>query len=268
MKQIVCLSTSPWYPIPTRKQQVMSRIEDAQILYFDPPVSILAPLKDPQARKRIFAYRKPAQTVAPNLQVFALPPVLPFFNRYRILNKLNQRRIARFVRKKMAEQQMLEPVLWTYSPTSCDCVDRIPHKALVYDCVDRHSAYGGLMNPAVVDEMELELAKKADMVFATAQGLQQRLKQVNETASFIPNGANFERFSQAAEPQKRPEDFPPSGRPRLWLCRRYSGLHRIWLYRDCCKGEAGMELCPHWRRKAGGESLKPQGAFQRLLFRS
>lgn len=26
MKQIVCLATSPWYPIPTRKQQVMSRI--------------------------------------------------------------------------------------------------------------------------------------------------------------------------------------------------------------------------------------------------
>lgn len=72
MKQIVCLSTSPWYPIPTRKQQVMSRIEDAQILYFDPPVSILAPLKDPQARKRIFAYRKPAQTVAPNPSSFCL----------------------------------------------------------------------------------------------------------------------------------------------------------------------------------------------------
>ena len=26
MKQIVCLATSPWFPIPTRKQQVMSRI--------------------------------------------------------------------------------------------------------------------------------------------------------------------------------------------------------------------------------------------------
>ena len=36
MKQIVCLATSPWYPIPTRKQQVMSRIPDAEILYFDP----------------------------------------------------------------------------------------------------------------------------------------------------------------------------------------------------------------------------------------
>ncbi|MEI3131164.1 MAG: hypothetical protein V8S92_02560 [Oscillospiraceae bacterium] len=39
MKQIVCLATSPWYPIPTRKQQVMSRIPDAEILYFDPSAS-------------------------------------------------------------------------------------------------------------------------------------------------------------------------------------------------------------------------------------
>ena len=49
MKKIVCLSTSPWYPIPTRKQQVMSRLSDAEILYFDPPVTYLAPLKDPAA---------------------------------------------------------------------------------------------------------------------------------------------------------------------------------------------------------------------------
>ena len=49
MKQIVCLATSPWYPIPTRKQQVMSRIPDAEILYFDPPVTYLAPLRDKSA---------------------------------------------------------------------------------------------------------------------------------------------------------------------------------------------------------------------------
>ena len=46
MKQIVCLATSPWYPIPTRKQQVMSRMPDAEILYFDPSATIIAPLRD------------------------------------------------------------------------------------------------------------------------------------------------------------------------------------------------------------------------------
>ena len=39
MNRIICLSTSPYYPIPTRKQQVMSRLPDSEILYFDPPVT-------------------------------------------------------------------------------------------------------------------------------------------------------------------------------------------------------------------------------------
>ena len=208
MRQIVCLSTSPWYPIPTRKQQVMSRMENAEILYFDPPVTLLAPLKDKEARKKLFAYRNPGEKIKDNLTVYALPPVLPFFNRFRWINKINQFRIARFVRKKMRQAHMEQPVLWTYSPTSCDCLAKIPHRAIVYDCVDRHSAYGGLMNPKLVDQMEQDLAQKADQIFATAQGLCERLRQFNPKVQFIPNGANYERFSQAAEHQDKPVDFP------------------------------------------------------------
>jgi glycosyltransferase involved in cell wall biosynthesis len=88
-----------------------------------------------------------------------------------------------------------------------DAVDKIPHSALIYDCVDRHSAYGGLMNPALVDAMELELAKKADVVFATAEALAARLRAVNPKTYFIPNGANYERFVQASQPQPTPEDM-------------------------------------------------------------
>ena len=88
-----------------------------------------------------------------------------------------------------------------------DCVDLIPHSGLVYDCVDRHSAYGGLMNPALVDEMELELAAKTDMTFATAKSLAERLQKAQPEAKFIPNGANFERFFEASKPQPVPEDM-------------------------------------------------------------
>ena len=90
MKQIVCLSTSPWYPIPTRKQQVMGRLSDAEILYFDPPVTYLAPLKDKNARPRLRAWKKPGEQVAENITVYSLPPVLPFFNKYRFINRWNQ----------------------------------------------------------------------------------------------------------------------------------------------------------------------------------
>ena len=63
MKQIVCLATSPWYPIPTRKQQVMSRMPDAEILYFDPSATIIAPLRD-KSTKPLMTRHQPHQPEA------------------------------------------------------------------------------------------------------------------------------------------------------------------------------------------------------------
>ena len=207
MKQIVCLATSPWYPIPTRKQQVMSRIPDAEILYFDPSATIIAPLRDKTAKPLMTAWKQPGEKVKGYITVYRLPPVLPFFNKCRAINRANQKNIAKFVREKMKEHGFEKPLLWVYSPVTVDCVDLIPHSGLVYDCVDRHSAYGGLMNPALVDEMELELAAKTDMTFATAKSLAERLQKAQPEAKFIPNGANFERFFEASKPQLVPEDM-------------------------------------------------------------
>ena len=215
MKQIVCLATSPWHPIPTRKQQVMGRLTDCEILYFDPSISYLAPLRDKSAKAKLRAYKGPEEAIRPGLTVCALPPVLPFFNKFRWINRLNQRRMARFIRKKMKAHGFDRPVLWVYSPVTVDLVDHVPHSALVYDCVDRHSAYGGLMNPAVVDAMELELAGKCDQVFATAQPLAERLEKANPHTAFIPNGANFSRFYEASKAQPCPEDLKSIPRPIL-----------------------------------------------------
>ena len=99
------------------------------------------------------------------------------------------------------------PLLWVYSPVTVDAVEHIPHSALVYDCVDRHSAYGGLMNPALVDAEELELAAECDMVFATAAPLAERLQAANPKARFIPNGADFERFNRASWPIAVPDEM-------------------------------------------------------------
>ena len=76
MRKIVCLATSPWYPIPTRKQQVMSRIPDAEILYFDPSVTYLAPLKDKAARPGLSNYKKEGVHPQENITVCAGAAVL------------------------------------------------------------------------------------------------------------------------------------------------------------------------------------------------
>lgn len=251
MKQVVCLSTSPWYPIPTRKQQVMSRLSDAEILYFDPPVTFIAPLKDKNARPKLRAYKKPGEQVRPNITVYATPPVLPFFNKFRFINRMNQKRISRYVNRKCREHGFSEPLLWVYSPTAADSADRIARGALVYDCVDRHSAYGGLMNPALVDEMELDLARRADMVFATAGSLCQRLKQANSKATFIPNGANFERFSAAAAPQPLPADFPAGDGPVFVFVGALQGCIEYGFIEYAAKARPGWRFIFLGRQVAG-----------------
>lgn len=257
MNQVVCLSTSPWHPIPTRKQQVMRRLPDAEILYFDPPVTTIAKYKDPSAKQKAQAFRQPGEVIRPGLTVYAQPPVWPFFNKYRAINRRNQKRLARFVQEKLRVHGFEKPILWCYSPTACDIVNLIPHSALIYDCVDRHSAYGGLMNPAVVDEMELDLARQADQVFATAQPLCDRLKSVNASAVCLPNGADFARFSQAATALPKPEELQDITGPifgfvgALQACIEYDFLEAA------AKGPAGLDLCAH---RPGGGGRQPANA--------
>lgn len=198
MNQIVCISTSNYFPVPTRKQNIMNRLKNAEIIYIDPPVSLLAPLKDKSALSRLTAYRRPGQKVRNNITVYAAPPVIPFFNKYRFINKINQRFLAKYIKKRMREQDFKKPYLWCYSPTSCDLVGLIPNRGIIYDCVDRHSAYKGMIIPEVVDKMEADLSQKASQVFCTAQGLYDTLIAYNRNTKLIPNGAAYEIFSQAA----------------------------------------------------------------------
>jgi len=208
MNQIVCLSSSPWFPLPTSKQQVMSRLHDAQILYFDPPVTYLAPLKDKSLKPRLRDYKKAGQRIKDGLTVYALPPIIPFYNKFRFISKLNGRKIARFVRKIMIKHAFSDPVLWCYLPTAADIQKRVPHSALVYSCVDRHSAFKGFINPAVVNGMERELAAACNAVFCTASGLYDTLKPYNERTHMIPNGANYELFSSVARPDGNMDAIP------------------------------------------------------------
>lgn len=195
--KIVCLSTTNYHPLPTRKQNVMSRLKNSEILYFDPPVSIIAPLKDPKCKERISKHKQAGEKVQDNITVYALPPVLPFFNKFRIINKINQFFQAKYVNKKMKQHGFDDKtVVWCYSPSSCDIISHINYDKLVYDCVDRHSAYKGHINPVVVDNMEKDLAQKADFVFSTAVGLHETLSKYNSKSMMIPNGAAYEIFSR------------------------------------------------------------------------
>jgi glycosyltransferase involved in cell wall biosynthesis len=213
MKKILCLSTSNYYPYPTRKQNIMNRMTDCEIIYIDPAVTYLAPLKDSAAKAQVYRHKESFVQARENIKVYAQPPILPFYNKYRWINKSNQSDLARYIHMILKENKWDNDFwIWAYSPTACDLIPalakelKLKAKELwsrtVYDCVDRHSAYPGMINPVVVDRMEEDLAGDSACVFATAEGLYDRLSQFNRNTHLVPNGCNFELFNKTASLEK------------------------------------------------------------------
>ena len=207
MKQIVCISSTNWHPQPTRKQQVMGRLKDCEIIYFDPPISKIAPMKDETLKPRLEAWKGEGEKINDHITVYALPPVWPFYNKYRYINRQNQKKLAGYINKIIKKHGFDKPIIWTYLPNSCDLIKHIPNSGVIYDCIDRHSAYKGLINPKVVDRMEEDLAGKANAAFCTTKGLEERISKFNKKVKLVPNGAAYELFSRAAHLSEIP--FPP-----------------------------------------------------------
>lgn len=203
-KEVVCISSTNWYPIPTRKQQVMSRLpDDYEILYVEPPITVISPLKDSSMAFKLTAFLKGAIPVKDNIKVYSPPPILPFGNIYGWLNKINQWWLSLFIKRQLQKNNMTKPLVWTYMPNSLDLVKTLPQEGLIYDCVDEHSEYQGFINKEQMLHMERQLIEACDLFFVTAQGLYETKSKYNPNTYLIPNGANFQLFNKADQ-----EDTP------------------------------------------------------------
>ncbi|MEZ0536323.1 glycosyltransferase [Caldicellulosiruptoraceae bacterium PP1] len=242
MNDIICFSTTAWEPIPTRKQQVMKRMPDNfRIFYIEPPITLIGPLKDPLLKPYYKKYKSNPFKVKDNLYVFSLPPIIPFFNKYRLINKINQFNIARYIKKEVFDRFVVKnPIIWTYMPNTVDILRYLPHKALVYDCIDKHSEFQGFINKQLVDNMEAKLAAKSNVVFTTAKGLYDEMKNFNKKVHLIPNGVDFEHFNKASTKLELPKVLKDVKKPILG----FVGVIQNWI--DIELIEYIAKLKPEW----------------------
>ncbi len=203
MKQILCFSDEPWSNrLPGRTQQIVSRLRDAQVLYFSPAQS---------AKDKSFL--KKGRQVRPNVTACTLPPVpFPISERYQRLFQMAWNRIARYIREQSAH--FSEPLLWATHPHHVHLVDRLEYSALVYDC-DR--VWDGLP-----EHWEGSLAGAADVVFAASPLLCDRLSPCSSNIALLPNGINLPLFDPHAA---RPDPMPGVTAPILgWAGAIREGL--------------------------------------------
>lgn len=173
MKQIVCLSNSPWQKVPTRTQQLMIRLKEAQVLFFEPPG---------EGR----GHKEPGRRMRPGLTVYTLPPVLAVEERHHYLFRRNQHRLSRFIEQTMDRHRFRDPVLWCTSPEQVHLLDYLSCRGVVYDC-DRDWS-------RLPERWESDLALAADVIFAASPGLCDHLSPCNDNIALLPNGANHPMF--------------------------------------------------------------------------
>jgi exopolysaccharide biosynthesis WecB/TagA/CpsF family protein len=216
-KDIICMSSLDWGAHWTSKQQIMHRLaETNRVLYVEEPVTALAPLKVPSHWSRWKAVAPRLHKVQSGLWVLTPPPLSPFGNMYPWINQANQRVLAGYVNWAVREIGMEQLILWTYLPGSCDLIDHVRPAAVVYHCVDEHSAFPGFVRPEVVKRYDDELTRRADLVLTSAQNLLLSRQALNPHIHRIRHAADVGLFATALDPGLPiPADIASIPRPRI-----------------------------------------------------
>ena len=176
MKQILCLSYAPWRARANRTQQLLTRLSDARILFFEPapPKGIPVPRQGRRVRSHITVYTLPVPLPGPQEQ--------SLFARRRL------DRVTDFIQRAKHKHQMREPVLWCTAPVHAHFLDRLAYRGAVYDC---HRFWDEIFL-----DQESDLARHAEVVFAASAGLIKRLSPCNDNIALLPNGVNPLLFTQ------------------------------------------------------------------------
>lgn len=182
MRQVVCLADRPWSAVPTRTQQLMTRMKGAEVLYFEP------------ARRGSGDWKLPGRKLRPGLIAYTLPP-----NSAQpggLLARRDASRSLKFLQSTLEHHSFREPVLWCASPGGAQFLDDFAYRGLVYDCARDWPRYP--------ETWESELATEADVCFAASPDLMRHLSPCSANVTLLPFGCNYPMFAKDDLPVPAP----------------------------------------------------------------
>jgi glycosyltransferase involved in cell wall biosynthesis len=119
--------------------------------------------------------------------------------------------------------QMSQPIVWFYHPKWLDMVKQFPSaRLLLYHAVDEYASFQD-KTPArrrQVEEREKEMMAQVDAVIVVSKELYEAKRPFNANTYLVPNGVNYQAYTEALADPHLPDDLQVIKPPRLG----YSGL--------------------------------------------
>jgi glycosyltransferase involved in cell wall biosynthesis len=196
---ILCFAPGPWDDIWRNRHQIMTRLAQAnRVLYIEPWPNLRPMLREWRSGEFGLADMcGPRLTqVGPNLFVYRPPDWAPRAARFPLRMATEVAYMA-CLRRVLRRLQISKPILWLFLPDMEIFVGRFDEKLVIYHMVDEYSGYQGVSETwrAVMQSMEKQLARKADLVFVSSPTLLERKKALNECIYLIPNAVDYETFA-------------------------------------------------------------------------
>jgi len=202
--KIVILSNQLFdYPLKTNKWHVSTRLAERghRVLFVDPPIRFRKLAKQvfqgrwPLSRLVTSSYNPhsaaPKRGRTPFLAVFT--PLSFAVSEAPNLADFNIRRM----RRRFPGFFDGDAVLWVYNPAMDEHIEKIPHRFLVYDCVDDYPSMANYARLGLAEEIaakEEKIARRADVAFATTRWLAEKLAVYNTNVQYVGNAGDYERF--------------------------------------------------------------------------
>jgi glycosyltransferase involved in cell wall biosynthesis len=210
---ILCIATRAWHSPWRNTQQIMSRIAARnRVLFFEsgrnPDLGTVGDLW--RNMPNLFTVR--SQKLSENLIVIPSPPRLPHMRERlpeSVLQKttpwiagINARIMMQHVQQAIVQLKVRDPLLWIYDPFDVDLIGKFEEKLVCYYNYDEFPiTVENTRIKEIVQQYDNLLTSRSNIIFATGRAQWERRKQVNPNTYFIPNGADFDLFHKALEPE-------------------------------------------------------------------
>jgi teichuronic acid biosynthesis glycosyltransferase TuaH len=204
---IVMIAGTSWDGIWHSERHVATHLaKRGPVLWVDPPMSVLTPLRDRATLKALREDR--LRQVAPNI-IRLTPVTVPGVSRP-VLREIALRHARRSVRRAVARIGL--PVHATIVASLKDMLDVVPGAQRVFYGTDDFVAGAKLMgtDAAWLEQLERRVLDSADVVIAISPELREKWSAHHDNIAVIANGCDAPHFA-SADAAPRPADVTLPG---------------------------------------------------------
>ncbi len=197
-----------------------------RVFYIECP-GLRAPKTSGRDFKRIFGkvgrFLKGARPVPEGVKVRTLLQIP--LHRFALMRALNRGLILATLKWLMWREGVKQPITWFMVPHLSNVVGRLGERLSVYYCIDDYATLPDV-DQVAVQNMDDELARKADLVFVSAESLLEHKLTLNKNSHFSPHGVDLDLFTRGLDPNLAcPADIAGLPRPIVG----FFGLIERWI---------------------------------------